>query len=87
VVYCVLQVLYYRAWLQSVEVARSGVNASLLVRHSETGKLFVNFDPQVFEVIAEARYMQKLQLEVPENLLILLQQEATIKANKERLVT
>ena len=78
--------LYYRAWLQTVEVARSGLNVSLLVRQPENDKLFVNFDPQVFELIIEGRYMQKLQLEVPDTVLLLLKQEATIRSHKERLM-
>ena len=55
------------------------MNASLLVRQSETRKLFVNFDPVVFELIAEARYLHKLHLEIPDAAMDLCKQEDQIK--------
>ena len=57
----------------------SGLNASLLVRHPETKKMFVNFDPQVLELIVEARYMVKLNLEIPESAVFLIKKEQEIK--------
>ena len=55
--------------------ARSGLNASLLVRHPDTKQLFVNFDPQILELIQEAKYLQKLNLSVPESALFLFKKE------------
>ena len=50
-----------------------------MVRHPETKKLFVNFDPQVLELIVEARYMVKLNLEIPESAVFLIKKEHEIK--------
>jgi len=58
--------LYHRGWYRAVESARSGLNASLLVQHPETKKLYVNFDPQLTELIHEARCLKKLNLDIPE---------------------
>ena len=75
------EMVHYRSWCKSIEMIMSGLNASILVRDPETQELFVNFDPQVNELIKESIYIQKMNLEVPEaakNLIIL---EAKIEAN------
>ena len=64
-----------------------GLNASLLVRHPETKKMFVNFDPQVLELIVEARYMVKLNLEIPESAVFLIKKEQEIKDYYVKWVT
>lgn len=71
--------LYHRGWFRAVETAKSGMNASLLVRHPENAKLFVNFDPHVFELVAESKYMKKLNLEIPDAALVLCKLEPKLK--------
>ena len=41
----------------------------------------MNFDPQVLELIAEAKYLSKMNLEVPDSAGVLILKEAEIKAN------
>lgn len=55
---CVVQMLYHRGWYHICEAAKSGLHASLLVRHPETEELYVNFDPQIIEIIQEAKWLQ-----------------------------
>ncbi len=71
--------LYHRGWFRAVETARSGLNASLLVRHPESSELFVNFDPTVFELMAECKYMRRLNLDVPDAVVMLCKLEAKLK--------
>ncbi|XP_033097914.1 dynein heavy chain 5, axonemal-like [Anneissia japonica] len=59
------ELLYHRAWVKQVDVVKTGLQASLLVRHPETNVLLVNFDPMLLQVIREAECMHKLELEVP----------------------
>lgn len=68
-----------------MEVARSGLQASLLVRHPETKELFVNFDPQILTLIRESECMVRLGLDIPFGAQTLLQKRQAIKKNYNRL--
>lgn len=61
------------------------LNITLLVRHPATGKLFVNFDPKVTEVIREAKCLLKMGLEVPKQALRLVKFESKLYAHHLRL--
>ncbi|XP_034335195.2 dynein axonemal heavy chain 5 isoform X1 [Magallana gigas] len=79
------EMLYHRGWCRAVEAAKGGLNASLLVRHPETNQLYVNFDPQVLELIQESKCLQALKLEVPEMAKALIVKEEEIKSNSVSL--
>lgn len=64
-----------------VEVVKSGLQSSLLVRHPETKDLYVNFDPQILTLIREAECMARLQLEVPAAAIDLRAKQNTLKQN------
>lgn len=72
-------------YTMQVEVAKSGLQASLLVRHPETKELFVNFDPQILTLIRESECMVRLGLDIPFGAQTLLQKRQTIKNNYNRL--
>lgn len=59
------EMLYHRGWLRQIEAARSGLQASLLIKHPETAELFVNFDPQILTMVRETECMARLGLEIP----------------------
>ena len=42
-----------------------GLEATLLVRHPETGKIYVNFDPMISELIRETECLMKMNIESP----------------------
>ncbi|XP_077977872.1 dynein axonemal heavy chain 5-like isoform X2 [Glandiceps talaboti] len=80
------EMLYHRGWYRAVETAKSGMNSSLLVRHPDTKDLFVNFDPQILELIAEAKYLRKMNLEIPEAAVVMCMKENEIKQNHVALL-
>ncbi|CAK6957757.1 dynein axonemal heavy chain 8-like [Scomber scombrus] len=83
--------VYHIAWMNEVSKLDYGwfffLNITLLVRHPKTGKLVVNFDPKVTEVIREAKCLLKMGLEVPKQALRLVKLESSINANHLRLQT
>ena len=58
------EMLYHRGWYRAVEAAKAGLHASLLVRHPESDQLYVNFDPQILELIQEAKWLQVFDLDM-----------------------
>jgi len=70
------ELVHYRSWVKSIEMIKSGLAATVLVKDSETHELFVNFDPQVQELLKETVHFKKMNLEIPDdakNLLLIEQ--------------
>ncbi|KAI9544461.1 hypothetical protein NQZ68_001334 [Dissostichus eleginoides] len=77
--------VYHRAWMTEVCKLDYILNITLLVRHAKTGKLVVNFDPKVTEVIREANCLMKMGMEVPKQALNLVKLESKLNSNHLRL--
>lgn len=52
------------------------------MRHPETAKFLVNFDPKMLEIVRETKCMIKMGLEVPEQAKRMVKMENNLKANK-----
>ena len=61
------------------------MQASILVRHPETGRLYVNFDPEILTLIRETDSMRRLNLEIPLTAVKIQQKEKTLKNYKNKL--
>lgn len=61
------------------------LNVPLLVRHPKSQKLHVNIDLRVTEAICEAKHLMNMDLEVPNEALLLVEMESEIKSTKLRL--
>lgn len=72
--------LWYEAWCGSVDAAKAGLQATLIIRHPQTNKLFVNFDQEIFQLLREARCLVKLDIAIPESAKLILLQEDNFKA-------
>jgi dynein heavy chain len=72
--------LWYEAWCTSIETAKAGLQATLIIRHPETNKLYVNFDLELFQLMREAKCLVKLDMSIPEGAKIVLLQEEKFKA-------
>ncbi|XP_065591804.1 dynein axonemal heavy chain 8 [Cyrtonyx montezumae] len=79
------EVVYHTAWMKEISELRYPLQATVLVRHPQTGKFLVNFDPQIPEIIQETKCMIKLGLEVPEQAKNIAKIENILKSNKLRL--
>jgi dynein heavy chain len=72
--------LWYEAWCTSIETAKAGLQATLIIRHPDSGKLYVNFDLELFQLMREAKCLVKLDMTIPEGAKIVLLQEEKFKA-------
>ena len=72
--------LWYEAWCASLEAAKEGLHATLIIRNKKNGKLFVNFDSEIFQLIREAKCLVKLGIDISEEAKIVLLQEEAFKA-------
>lgn len=61
------------------------LNVPLLVRHQKSQKLHVNIDLRVTEAICEAKQLINMDLEVPNEALLLVAMEREIRSTKLRL--
>ena len=80
------ETMWYKAWCDSVEASKSGLLATLLVRHPDNPSQYVvNFDREVMQLLREAKVLIRLGLPIPENILLLLQQETRFKKCQDEL--
>ena len=66
--------LWYKAWVQSIDQAKTGLQATLIIRHPDDNKLYVNFDQDIFQLIREAKCLDRMGIEIPESAKIALMQ-------------
>lgn len=71
--------LWYQAWVQSIDQAKAGLQATLIIRHPDDGKLYVNFDQEILQLIREAKCLDRMSIDVPDGARIVLFQEEKFK--------
>ena len=72
------EILWYKAWYSVIDETKTGLQATLLVADSQ-GNLYVNFDPNIVQLIKETKYMQRLGFDIPETLRSVCLKEAYYK--------
>jgi len=71
--------LWYQAWVQSIDQAKAGLQATLIIRHPDDGKLYVNFDQEILQLIREAKCLVRMGIAVPDSARIVSFQEEKFK--------
>jgi dynein heavy chain len=72
------EAIWVDAWKRSIDSSKAGLNATLLVRNE--GKLFVNFDIEILQLIKETRAIMRMGgIEVPMAAKMVLMQETKLK--------
>ena len=77
--------LWYQAWVETAEAAKSGLQATLLVRHPEDGLLYVNFDDEILQLTREAQCLERMGIDVPEVAKVVLLQKGKFKVHIDDL--
>jgi dynein heavy chain, axonemal len=72
--------LWFEAWTNSIENAKAGLQATIIIRKPETGKFYVNFDVEIFQLIQESKCLVKLGIDIPDSAKLIMLQEDKYKA-------
>ncbi|GBG33121.1 Dynein heavy chain 5, axonemal [Hondaea fermentalgiana] len=72
--------LWFQAWQQSIETAKAGLQATLIIRHPDDDRLYVNFDQEILQLIREAKCLDRMGIDIPESAKIVLLQETKFKS-------
>lgn len=74
------ELLWYDAWCHSIEAAKKGLYTTLIVRNTQTNKMHVNFDMEIFQLIRESRCLVKIGMRIPETAQLIVLQEEKFKS-------
>ncbi len=77
--------LWFEAWVKTIDQAKAGLQATLIIRHPDDGKLYVNFDQEIMQLIREAKCLGSMGLDIPESAKIVLFQEEKFKRYYDNL--
>lgn len=75
----IYEMWYYQNWVNEIERSKAALQATLIVRHEENKKLYVNFDLEIMQLIREAKCLDRQAIEIPESARIILLQEEKFK--------
>lgn len=70
---------WHQVWISSVEATARGLNCNLIVKSPSTGKLSVNFDPDIAQLIREAKILDRMDMEIPDSGRIIFLREKKLK--------
>eukprot|EP00937_MAST-01D_sp_MAST-1D-sp2_P000194 g194.t1 len=71
--------LWHDAWVKAIDAAKAGLQATLLIRHPDDGKLYVNFDQEILQLIRESKCLERMGFELPEDAKFVLMEENRLK--------
>ena len=73
------ETVWYQAWVNAVDEAKSGLKANIIIRHPQDGKLYVNMDPEILQLLREAKCLDRMGIEIPDSAKMVLLQERKYK--------
>jgi len=73
------ETMWQEAWCESIEMSKAGLHATLMIKHPHNPRIFANFDPEILQLIREAKCLVHLGIDVPENARIVLMQDVKFK--------
>jgi dynein heavy chain len=79
------ETLWRTKWINEVEKAKVGLQATLIIRHPDNNKLYVNFDSEILTLIRETKCLSRIGIEIPEAAKIVLLQEDKFKSYNNEL--
>ena len=71
--------------MNAIETAKASLHATLVIRHPDDGKLMVNFDWEILQLIREAKCLVRTGIEIPEDSKMVILQEQKLKSYHNEL--
>jgi dynein heavy chain len=78
--------LWFQAWERSTDAAKKGLRAKLIVQDPASGKLFVNFDHGVLQLMREAKHLSLMGFDIPNSARVVLLLEDKLKSYYNHIV-
>ena len=72
------ELVFLQIWSKQIDTARASLSSTVLVRHSETRELYVNFDMKVLELLRDVQVLQGMGIEMPTKGLLVYGQKNAI---------
>lgn len=82
----IYEMWFYQDWVNKIEQSKAALQATLIVRHDDNKKLYVNFDLEIMQLIREAKCLDRQGIEIPESARIILLQEDKFKTYYNELL-
>ena len=80
------ETLWHQAWSKTIEAAKAGLQATLVIRHPKRpGRLAVNFDPEIMQLIRESKCLQRIGTAVPDSAKMVLLQHDKFRERSDHL--
>ena len=77
----------FKTFFYLVDEVQLGLNATLLVRHPTTQRLYVNWDPKISEIARDVDIIERLKLDIPKLARDVQRKITPLKATKDRLTS
>jgi dynein heavy chain len=75
---------YFMVWSNDIERSKAALQATLIVRNEK--KMYVNFHPDIMQLIREAKVLDRQSIKIPESARIILLQEEKFKMYNNELM-
>lgn len=59
------ELIHTKAWSQKIAEVEKSLNSTVLVKETDTQLIYVNFDPQINELMREIDVMGQMGIDVP----------------------
>ena len=79
------ETIWYQAWISSIDEASSGLRANVIIRHPSDGKLYVNLDAEIVQLIRESKCLDRMGIVIPDAARLVLHQSESILRHKREL--
>ena len=79
------ELIHINLWNKKIADVENSLNSTVLVKDPDTQVVYVNFDPQIHELVREIDVMGQMKIEVPQKALEMREKRNELKEKYENL--